>query len=377
MKGMLAILGASSRAAAQSAARAGLEAHAIDLFADLDLAALCAAERIERYPADFLAAIERAADGPWMYCGGLENYPRLIERLAKKRHLWGNRGQELVRVRDPRELARVFAAAGFSFPATQFEPMANLGRSEWLLKRRRSSGGQSVRLVDAESISRLRRGDYLQQYIAGTPASAVFVMAGGRSVLLGASRQIVGRDWCLEPPFQYVGSIAPYDMSGPRLESLSSMGKLLAADFGLVGLVGIDFIDDGERFWPIEVNPRYTASVEVLERLSGAHCVAFHAEACDRARLPDSPPKPRSGRYCGKAVVYAQRRCIAQDRFHELVNNQNGDRLWPRITDVPHRDQVIESGQPVVTVFGETDLPASMNAALRQLASRVLDSLES
>ena len=376
MNGTLAILGASSRAAAQSATRAGIEAYAIDLFADQDLAVLCPAERIVRYPADFFSAIERVPNGPWIYTGGLENYPRLIERLAKKRRLWGNRGKALVRVRDPRELARAFAAAGFSFPASQFEVMATEPSGEWLLKRRRSSGGQSVRMIDARGISRLRGGEYLQQFIAGSPASAVFVMAGGRSVLLGSSRQIVARDWGLEPPFQYVGSVAPYEMDEPRLELLRSIGELVAAEFDLVGLVGIDFIDDGERLWPIEVNPRYTASVEVLERLLGAHFVAFHAEACERGTLPASPPKPQSGYYCGKAVVYAQRSYVAGGRFHELVRNENEDERWPRIADIPRCGQPIECGSPIVTVFADAVSLAEVDADLRRLAAEVIRSMD-
>jgi hypothetical protein len=34
-------------------------------------------------------------------------------------------------------------------------------------------------------------------------------------------------------------------------------------------LFGIDGILDGERFWPVEVDPRYSASVKVLEYASG------------------------------------------------------------------------------------------------------------
>jgi hypothetical protein len=46
----LTIVGASARAAAFSAARAGFEPYAIDHFADRDLAELCPAVRVERYP---------------------------------------------------------------------------------------------------------------------------------------------------------------------------------------------------------------------------------------------------------------------------------------------------------------------------------------
>ena len=370
MERMLAILGASSRAAAQSAARAGLAAYAIDLFADQDLAALCPAKRIERYPADFLIAIERLPDIPWIYTGGLENYPRLIERLAKRRRLLGNQGQGLRLVRDPRELERVFRAAGFAIPSTNWNASAKPLAGRWLVKRRRSSGGQSICFAHGGNL-RLGRETYLQEYVSGTSASAVFVMASGRSVLLGTSRQITGRDWEWDPPFQYMGSVAPYEVHEPRAASLRAMGDLLAAEFGLAGLVGLDFVDDGNQLWAIEVNPRYTASVEVLERLTEAHFVAYHADACESGRLPSSAPQPTRGGYRGKAIVYAPQPCIAGLRFHDFIDKTNSAGGWPRIADIPRSGQAFERGHPIVTVYAEGESNQEVDLKLRQLAKHV------
>src|SRR6188474_2299573 len=111
----LILLGASVRAAAFSAIRAGFEPYAIDCYADRDLAAICPAVRIDHYPRDFLPALAAAPDAPWVYTGGLENYPRLIDRLAAVRPLWGNRGASLRTVRDPRQLAELAVAAGLRF----------------------------------------------------------------------------------------------------------------------------------------------------------------------------------------------------------------------------------------------------------------------
>src|SRR5262245_55333161 len=83
----LILLGASVRAAAFSATRAGFRPYAIDRFADRDLAALGPAVKIVRYPTDFLSAIEAAPSAPWVYTGGLENHPRLVDRLARLRPL--------------------------------------------------------------------------------------------------------------------------------------------------------------------------------------------------------------------------------------------------------------------------------------------------
>src|SRR6478609_7195881 len=101
----LIVLGASARAAAFSIRRAGYQPYAIDLFADRDLAAICPAVKIQRYPHDFFVSLAAAPQAPWIYTGGLENYPRLVDRLADVRPLLGNPGGVLRSVRDPRLFA--------------------------------------------------------------------------------------------------------------------------------------------------------------------------------------------------------------------------------------------------------------------------------
>src|SRR3954469_6116964 len=97
------IVGASVRAAAHSALRAGLRPGGIDLFADCDLAAIGPAVRVppEAYPEGLEDRAAAQPSGPWMYTGGLENDPELVDRIARKRPLWGVRGDALRAVRDP------------------------------------------------------------------------------------------------------------------------------------------------------------------------------------------------------------------------------------------------------------------------------------
>src|SRR5262249_24093191 len=87
---MLLLIGASVRAAAFSPLRAGLKPWCIDLFADADLQAHVPARRIETgYPHAFVELVERAPPGPWMFTGGLENWPTVVEHIARSRPLWG------------------------------------------------------------------------------------------------------------------------------------------------------------------------------------------------------------------------------------------------------------------------------------------------
>jgi len=90
LQSKLLILGASARAAAQSALRAGCRrVWAADLFADADLRACAEVVQVRDYPHGLEAAISQAPDGPWMYTGALENHPRLVDRLARLHPLLG------------------------------------------------------------------------------------------------------------------------------------------------------------------------------------------------------------------------------------------------------------------------------------------------
>src|SRR5271163_767652 len=102
----LLIFGASTRAAAFSALRAGLHPSCVDLFADADLQARCPVTRLcgSRYPQEILEEALQGPNRPWMYTGCLENHPKLVKALAKERKLWGNDHRCLKQARSPDHL---------------------------------------------------------------------------------------------------------------------------------------------------------------------------------------------------------------------------------------------------------------------------------
>jgi len=365
----LIVLGASARAAAFSAIRAGFAPQAIDLFADRDLAAICPAIKIARYPGEFLTALATVPDAPWIYAGGLENHPRLVDRLAEIRPLLGNRGSILRRVRDPLRLSQAVESAGLPFLKTVPNTADPTSNERWLVKPRRSGGGLGIRFATAEDMQHPPRGTYLQQHIAGEAASAVFIATGGQVKLLGVTRQLLGQDFALDRPFLYVGSLGPLLPANAERTNVESLGATLAREFGLVGLFNVDFVRTSEGVWPVEVNPRYSASVEVLERATRTNCLELHVAACESAALQClSPPCP--GAFCGKAIVYAERDAIISSRFDALVEEWNQLGKPPGIADLPRVGETIRAGQPVATVFADGDtLPAVELELRRRLAA--------
>src|SRR5947209_3741369 len=80
---------------------------------DAVLQARCAARRLpSRYPHGFRDLVGAGLPGPWMYTGGLENWPRLVGAMARRRPLWGNGRAVLQAARSPTRWTRALRAAG-------------------------------------------------------------------------------------------------------------------------------------------------------------------------------------------------------------------------------------------------------------------------
>src|SRR5438093_11188370 len=86
------IVGISTRAAAESAARAGFEVTAIDAFADLDQHPSVRAMAVSRpFTARAAARAARSIAGDAVaYLSNFENHPDDVRTLAAGRQLWGN-----------------------------------------------------------------------------------------------------------------------------------------------------------------------------------------------------------------------------------------------------------------------------------------------
>lgn len=384
------ILGASVRAAAQSALRAGFVPWAADVFADADLCAAADARRVEDYPAGLPAAAAMAPAAPWMYTGGLENRPELVQRISAQRPLWGNPAEVLRQVRDPWRVRRALVAAGIGCPLLARSPEGLPADGSWLCKPLRGSGGAGIfawrgqwpraspgdgcqkTCLQAQPGQSPRGGRaYFQQRIRGRPCSAVFVGAGGRSVLIGVTLQLIGTRWTHAKPFRYAGSVGPLPVAGPVAAQFRRIGQALAGEFGLVGVFGVDAVLTQGQVWPVEVNPRWTASVEVLERAWGMPALAWHAAACSASRLPEGWAEGyRPTPWVGKAILFAPGELWVTEGFAGWARPRWADQEWPELADVPAPGTRILPGRPVLTVFAQG---ASQAAVLKDLACRLAE----
>jgi len=358
------IAGVSARAFAESAARAGFACRAVDAFGDLDLKALVPAIGLRRdlglrYSATAAARVGREIGASAVaYVGNFENHPAAVRRLAAGARLLGNTPAALGRARDPRGLAAAVAAAGEGVPTTL--PPAQLGRAdpsiEWLCKPARGGGGSGVRpWLPGMAVG---PGELVKERARGTLASAVFLADGARAHVLGTSHQLAGEAELGGRGFRYCGSIYPLEpppAHAPWLEErVRCLAEAVTAAFGLRGVNGIDFILRGDELLVLELNPRFPASAELMERATGVSIFAAHAAAC-AGELPGRAPSQVAGAW-GKAIVYAREDVVTRDTKPWL------DR--PDVRDVPFPGERIPVGSPVCTVFARGANAAECRARL-------------
>jgi predicted ATP-grasp superfamily ATP-dependent carboligase len=392
----LLIVGASARAAAFSALRAGLCPVCADLFADTDLRACCPAERLVPgiYPRGFLNLQVLEQPGPCMYTGGLENHPDVVAGLAQRRPLWGNPAAVLRRIRSPFQVAEILQAAGIPCPAVRPGTATPGSEGKWLHKPLAGAGGRGLYLWNGVSPPLSgRQTFYWQEYVAGWSCGAVYVGDATRAELLGVTRQLVGTDWLHAGCFRYCGSIGPVSLGFKLQAAFERLGDALAAGFGLRGLFGVDCIVRDEVPWPVEVNPRYTASIEVLEYAIGTQALALHRRACEaedfRSRLEDTETRRRGetekellsvspclrvsassseAPVVGKAILFARAPVLFPAEGLWSRSSQGHFETLPVFADIPAAGEPIAAGQPVLTFFCRAASESACLEMLQQIA---------
>jgi predicted ATP-grasp superfamily ATP-dependent carboligase len=180
---------------------------------------------------------------------------------------------------------------------------------------------------------------------------------------------------------------------------LRAIGDVLAERFELVGLFGVDFVLNGDEVWTVEVNPRYTASVEIIERATGVRAIELHARACkgesvdvkragasspqgeivasrrgeafDKLSRADAPARlSTTASVHGKAILFARQDIIVSERFAKFALGEATNSPWPTLADISPAGTPIDADRPVLTVFVEG---ATTDEVERWLRSRVAE----
>ncbi len=356
----LILVGASTRAAAWSAIRAGRRPLCADLFADRDLLDVADAIPVTNYPNGLLDAIStllanpHAPHCPTLYTGALENHPDIVDALGQTRttvgsRLYGNPTDVLEHVRDPAWVAQVCSRHNLPCPKTCTSQPARPAHTasdrpqRWILRRRNSAGGSGIEEWNGSTES-TAQDTLFQQLIPGQPAAALCLANGSSASVLGVTRQLVGDAWLGAKRWAWCGSIGPLELPTPLEEQVARLADTLARESGLMGLFGIDLVLDNHAAWPIEINPRYTGSAEVIEMASGQSMIGRHLEAFgEPAAKAFATPTDSTEITHAKVVLFAPRDI-------EIESHPEGGSDW-RPADIPHVGTHIDAGRPLCSVL--------------------------
>lgn len=371
----LYVIGATTRAIADMARRAGFSVGCFDAYCDLDLVENNAfSQAIDLRdcvpgiaPEDFRRIVDRT---PWLYAGPIENAHEWLEAAAEKTTLWGNSADTCRALRDPFALSDYLRSSGspIRMPETRRIADRPRGLNQWLCKPLRGAGGWEVCRARKILHRFSQRGgkdreSYWQKFVPGPTYGATIASDGRNAVILGLCESRSGSPG---RPFAYESSIGP--IRGRRVNRLmpvlADLASRMAEAFVIKGLWNLDlaFSVRTDRWFLLEVNPRPSASMEVLEMAAHVPLISLvrdifggrsdWAESAHRIRLAIDAVEFRFK----KNVVYVPRKTVVTANFRHIprLGPEHGE--WPAPpwfryhADIPHPGTVIASGEPKWTI---------------------------
>ncbi len=367
MSDTILIAGLSGRMLAASARRAGFVPLVADAFGDTDTRQLAGAfELIDNAvtrgfsAGSLIAALQRLESAASMKPVGLvlgsgfEDDPDLVATLARRWRLIGCGPETVRRAKDPRAFVPLLREAGISHPETRLAPPAD--PAGWLVRRVGGSGGTHIRAATADD--REKPGVYFQRRLVGQPVSLSGVVGRRNDAALSFTRQWTSPT--ARRPFRFGGAVGPVTLD-PDLEARmidDALSLIRALD--LVGLVSFDFLAVDGAPVLLEVNPRPSATLDILDNAAGT-LFAAHVAACLGdglvSRLVQAAPPPPDG---ARALCY-----VYADAGPVRIP---AEFAWPEwVADRPGPGSTVQAGQPLATVLGAG---TGADAAAQQTAER-------
>lgn len=378
----VAVAGLSARMLAQSAAHAGYQVAALDLFGDRDT---------RRYAKLWLdtggdglsidrdklqAALERVVRLPkligYVVGSGIEPHIGWLQQAAKLPRLIGNDTDATSAVRDPRRFFSLLDELRIAHPEVAFErPERPEG---WLHKAADGCGGTHIRPAESADT----RDGYFQRAHEGLPMSALFLAAQHEAFVIGYAEQLCLASGTL--PYLHSGSLGPVDLPAGIARQIDDAVRSIAARANLSGLNSLDFLLDGDAIRVLEVNARPSSTMALYERAWldawPRGLLAAHIDACLHGRLPQERAGAPQCRVA-QQVVFAPAAFTVTRRFSDALF------VDPVCHDIPNPGTRIEAGQPVCTVLvtslvsgGRTALQRELQHQTQRLLQRIETSTE-
>jgi predicted ATP-grasp superfamily ATP-dependent carboligase len=365
----LLVAGFSTRHVAASACRAGYTVYAVDSFCDKDLYAYVKDARTFT-KCDELQDLIALSCREWdidaiLVTSGAETI------TVSEAPVIGTSAKNAKQFCDKQQVQHFFEKNGFPTPAKiNPESFGETGIGTWMLKPCHGAGGwRNRRVFSRQDIDNwteeFEEPFILQEFVTGIPASVCCVTTGKKAQALAVNGQITRDDPVLE--FGFAGSYTPF--IHPCTERMITLAEKIALVSGCIGVIGIDFIVGESHVWAIEINPRFQATLETVERATGLNIVQTHIDAYNEI-IPLT--RPTSHQVSIRKILFADREFTwPQNTKSEKLKNPGED--LTRFSDIPQPGTIFEPGHAMISVYG---LGADLKTATSDLHTSITTVLQ-
>ena len=228
---------------------------------------------------------------------------------------------------------------------------------DWILKDLGSSGGLGIK---KQTGRRSKSSEYFQKRLPGTAVSLSFFADGQNVVPLGYSKPVATTQSNL--PFVFCGLDGPIELIDSVAQEALKISKLIVHKFKLRGYNGIDFLVSDKSVQFLDLNPRITASFEILQE-SHSFCffekhIHLTSDIPGNTCISESFPAMQKKIISGFRVIYAESDFYMNERCQKsLFNNKF-------LTNIPNSKYFFKKYEPVCSVFLRSNSMLELQRAL-------------
>jgi len=370
------VIGMDVVSLATSATKADYKVYAVDYFGDQDLKRVCHKNlsivnqtpgvtcgrlNIKFNPEALIQLTKRLlkknAIDATLLSTGLDDCPDVLFELNDMIPILGNHPHVIERIRDKARFFQELKRLGIPHPETAIAENLEEARKKTkdigypvLVKPSKGFGGVGTRKAqDPEGLkqafhhaSLIDQKVLIQEYISGTSASVSLISSNNETIALTLNEQLLGvTELGQKEPFGYCGNVVPLATTRSVMNRCKNSAEKITSHFGLVGSNGMDFVVSKEGIsYVVEVNPRFQATLECVERVLGINMVEAHMKACLQGVLPIIAKK--TAVFCTRLILFAPQRLVMPDLS-----------VLEDLRDVPMPEVIIEKGEPVCSIVVE------------------------
>ncbi|MDD3976988.1 MAG: ATP-grasp domain-containing protein [Methanomicrobium sp.] len=336
VKKKVLVVGFTTRHVACSAHNAGYSVYAVDNFCDKDLKDIVVACRTFDDLSELVGIIDEFDRE--------ENFDIIVstsgaEDLTLKKKISGTDSKTASFFLDKKNIQNFFESNNIPAPKIR-QP----GMYPAFIKPCVGAGGWRNKKVDnfleeKEWTDLWPDVPYVRQEVAeGIPCSVSCISNGKRAVAVSFNEQFL-RGGNKDKSYGFSGAITPF--THPMEKEIVKTAEKIVSLSGCIGSVGVDFIAGEDSFYAIEINPRFQATMDIVEKSYGINLFNAHMSAC--TGLLPHPDIRRAKQYTARKVLFAPKDIVVKDDLSVFS---------PDIADIPLIGTEIEEGCAVVSIYG-------------------------